>query len=505
MSIVLEVVVGPDKGKTFSIEQGQKLDIGRSPAMAISLPQDRHMSRRHFQIEYDGTTCAVTDLASSNGTFINKNRIADSLARPGDYIAAGDSVFLVHGPAAGQAPGAPPPFKDTNIGERPQLGVAFTAEKDHLAEAAVVMDKSGAKAPLPNIINTTSFPATAMFWKDADGAAKLSVIVKATFTLDENQQPAIADEQWPLLTADQHYEDDPEKPVRFETDVVPFKPRADIVLIGNAHSPDDKPVRSLDVGLRVGGTSKIIKVIGDRYWVAAPGEKAATVTEPKPFTSMPISYERAYGGVDEAASARFEHNPVGMGFIAQYADNAIDGRQLPNLEDSRDLISAWQSRPKPAAFGFFGRSWIPRINHAGDQSGQDPAAGADKGVPSVQAGSFAFYNGAHPDLQLDGYLDGDEPVELVHLSKIPRIKFLLPNIKPRIVIRTRSAKQFMDESADDLDAKTVPGGALFGDSCKAVLDTLVLVPDENTFYQVFRAVYNIPNNDPGEIDNIVIT
>ncbi len=68
--------------------------------------------------------------------------------------------------------------------------------------------------------------------------------------------------------------------ILYESDLVPFKPFADIVVVGKAHTPNKLPQQILDAGLQVGKTKKIIKVFGDRNWYQAEEEGDFVISEP---------------------------------------------------------------------------------------------------------------------------------------------------------------------------------------------------------------------------------
>lgn len=77
--------------------------IGRSPACDLPVPSGR-VSRRHAWVHPEGTKFAVADLGSTNGTFVNENRVhGDRILKPGDQIRVGDHVitFCLMEPAAG--------------------------------------------------------------------------------------------------------------------------------------------------------------------------------------------------------------------------------------------------------------------------------------------------------------------------------------------------------------------------------------------------------------------
>ena len=59
------------------------------------MPEDMALSRDHFMIEINPPLCELRDLGSTNGTFVNNNRVDRVRLVSGDVIAAGQSVFRV--------------------------------------------------------------------------------------------------------------------------------------------------------------------------------------------------------------------------------------------------------------------------------------------------------------------------------------------------------------------------------------------------------------------------
>ncbi len=354
------------------------------------------------------------------------------------------------------------------------------------------------------IINETSFSVCTLFWEDLQQRAMLSVIVKSTFAIQNGKAAAAAD-QAPVFTADQYYRDDLAAPVRMEADTVSFKPAADIVLVGYAHAPRGRRVTQLEAILKVGNLQKSIRVFGDRKWRFASKLAGAPVfTSPEPFQSMELTYERAFGGIDEKSAAYCAENPIGRGFIGIRTPEAIHDKPLPNIEDPRHLIQSWDDHPKPVGFGFYGRGWMPRLKYAGtynDKYRKERAPALPKDF------SNALFNGAHPDLQVEGYLRGDEPVELLNLSPEGRLRFNLPGIRPKICIKkwTTDPVVWIEKNTSEGHAATLHEVPTMEESVVPNLDTLVLIPDEGIFYEVFRAVCPLKSLDTLEICQIKVT
>lgn len=329
----------------------------------------------------------------------------------------------------------------------------------------------------------------------------LSVIVKGTFPIPEDPSGAVEPVEDPreVLTEDEHVEDDDTRSLRLEADNIPFKPRADVVVVGCAHVPGEEPARQIDVSLKVGrAINEVVRVFGDRQWVF-PSRMAVVpqMTDPVPFTKMPLVYERAFGGTDLKSSKWFSSNPVGRGFIGKKSKQQVDRAPLPNLEDPTNLISSWDDRPEPVGFGFFRKDWQPRAGYVGSVEGQEELD-EEFGLPSDF--EMAFYNGAHPWLQVTDYLRGDENIDLRHFTPDERRTFSLPGIEPHVSLSHRSAS---GESV----AEGAPGEvSAEAETLSMRLDTLVLLPEEEEFYLVWRGHTLIPELEQSleQIDKIEI-
>jgi signal transduction histidine kinase len=94
----LFVYQGEDQGALFEIDEGCQ-GIGRESSNAVQV-HDHEVSRKHAEIEYDGTVCIVSDLGSSNGTYVNGRRItAPQQLVSGDRVQVGGTLMLFTDPA----------------------------------------------------------------------------------------------------------------------------------------------------------------------------------------------------------------------------------------------------------------------------------------------------------------------------------------------------------------------------------------------------------------------
>lgn len=337
------------------------------------------------------------------------------------------------------------------------------------------------------VTNDTPFVDGLAIGMGPDRKPCLSVLLKATFRIPDGADGApapIADEQQPITASDEFFKGDITGSVRLESDVVPFKPRADIVLVGRAYAPGGKPVPALDVALRVGRVQQDARVFGDRRWVFPTRLVMVPVmSEPEPFTEMPLVYERAFGGFDHKGRAWSAQNHIGRGFIGAKTRESVDGKPLPNLEDPRRPIRSWDDQPAPVGFGFYGRSWQPRAALTGHAiQNLDP----EFGLPADY--DFGFNNGAHPALQVPGYLVGNEEVELRHLTPDGYRRFRLAGVQPRLSLDMYTDGLGPDEAAEvDPQDRPVQTHMLTPN-----LDTLLFLTDEGVFCQVWRGTYSLP-------------
>ena len=76
------------------------------------------------------------------------------------------------------------------------------------------------------------------------------------------------------------------------------KPSTDVVLLGRDHAPAGSAVRKLQICFRVGPLHKLVSVFGDRRLTQRGG--MSFVSEPQPFLTMPLTYERAFGDWDRS-------------------------------------------------------------------------------------------------------------------------------------------------------------------------------------------------------------
>lgn len=304
-----------------------------------------------------------------------------------------------------------------------------------------------------------------------DGEHILAIILKRTYVVSADGRCVRAEKDRKILPADKHYDDPMNTSVEFAADFVPFKIATDVAVNGHAYAPGGRPTLELIATVTVGDVRKDVRVLGDRTVIHRPGSVPG-FTEPVSFVTMPMRYERAYGGVDIASDpkmpAAYARNHFGRGYAIRNAAEVVDGLELPNLEDPADPLTPervcsehfmhWERQPKPAAFGWTCRTWRPRATYAGVMPAdraleQELFAMFAKVIPAAQQALFAqtrlppmdfrFFNGASEGLVLP-FLAGTERVRLTNLTPDGDLSFTLPGERPTIALDIGDGAQTAD-------------------------------------------------------------
>ncbi len=77
---------------------GETITIGRAVECDIVITSKR-VSRQHARVRREGGEVVLQDLDSTNGTFLNNERVMEPTAlHDGDHISVGDVTFVFHDP-----------------------------------------------------------------------------------------------------------------------------------------------------------------------------------------------------------------------------------------------------------------------------------------------------------------------------------------------------------------------------------------------------------------------
>jgi pSer/pThr/pTyr-binding forkhead associated (FHA) protein len=83
---------GPLAGQRFPINM--PIELGRE-CQQVPMAYDTSASRKHARIELSGMFVNVTDLGSTNGTFVNGQRVTNAIAKNGDIVKVGATNFRI--------------------------------------------------------------------------------------------------------------------------------------------------------------------------------------------------------------------------------------------------------------------------------------------------------------------------------------------------------------------------------------------------------------------------
>ena len=265
-----------------------------------------------------------------------------------------------------------------------------------------------------NVLSTSVLPVAAVRWMSSSGVPALTVVCRATFAL----QPIVsrlAEEQDPIAVSDTYWNNDPRRSLQAASDLVPYKARAEVLLVGHAYAPQGRPARSVVARLAVGTIDKRVEVMPDRRL----GRDGA-IREGAPWTRRPLWYEATAIG-----AARV--NPAGMGFDAEDPSGAVT---LPSLQPPGARVARRGDTFEPACFGPIAPAWPQRSTFA-PWLGARWASAIAEDRPLPDGVEPAFFNCAPLDQQLD-VIRPDERILLEHLHpKHTRVLTSLPGIAPR--------------------------------------------------------------------------
>ncbi|NUQ73411.1 MAG: DUF2169 domain-containing protein [Polyangiaceae bacterium] len=265
------------------------------------------------------------------------------------------------------------------------------------------------------IVRLGPLPSAFLLWQSRPNAWGLTLVCKATFHLQPGEA-ALTTEQLPIYERDQHWDGNTSRSVHAPCDVVPFKPCADILLVGSAFAPNQTPVQSLVASLTFGEMTKSVEIHCDRAMMMD-----GSIQEGSGFVQMPLVYELTAGGPGH-------WNPVGMRTDARDTYGRII---LPNIQKPGARPSP--SMPlEPTGFGPLAPLWSARAEKLGQAT--SPYAFREKPLPKgMDPGHF---NAAPPDQQLPTLREGEWLIlENLH-PDLPKLRTAVPSIRPAVFLKS---------------------------------------------------------------------
>lgn len=292
-----------------------------------------------------------------------------------------------------------------------------------------------------DLLASPPFRTASLVWQPRPGAHVLTVICKATFTLQPSEcVPAPEDD--PPNEVDDHWDDDVQRSLHAASDLVPFKRHADVLVVGHAYAPRGRPVSSLVARVVFAGVDKSVEARADRVWT-----HDGQLREGAPFTRASLRWERAAGGPETP-------NPVGVrtdGPVDRYGQLALPNLQPPGFRPT------FRGQPiPPVGLGPLAPWWPSRLaklhRHAPTW---DRIHWPERPLPEdVDA---AFFNAAPPDQQA-AEIRADDALLLENLH--PDHAYLstrLPGLLPRVAVTRGGAAEAVRMRCDTLSIDTDRG------------------------------------------------
>ncbi len=143
----LRFISGKYQGGEFPLRPNREIVIGRSSDLDMVLVEDM-VSRKHAKIVTDGRAVSIQDLGSTNGTFVNGEKIRNMQLKDGDRILVGTSIIKLVA-SSGEARG--PAVSLSEIEARSKMQVTASRRA-----APKSMSGNIEEIPLPDLLQLLS-------------------------------------------------------------------------------------------------------------------------------------------------------------------------------------------------------------------------------------------------------------------------------------------------------------------------------------------------------------
>ena len=267
-------------------------------------------------------------------------------------------------------------------------------------------------------------------------------VMRATFAFDEEGRLELLEDQPSLVFGDQYdltipITDENEvyqttRDLLYVSDLTPYKPATDVLVIGKAQAPGGKPVQEWLATVKLGGVYKTVRLTGPRYW-----ERRAfgrwSLTAPEPTASVPLLYSHAYGGrlrpevpYEELKPEELDmRNPLGRGFDAahggkedRYPAPQIEYPQSLAQDDPAHKIEVAGLSPMPGHF------WS-RLQLSGTYDKEWEAKVAPR-IPLDM--DMRYWNAAPSDQQVEPFVEHGQVLALDGLLASGPVQLEIPNL-----------------------------------------------------------------------------
>src|SRR4051812_45557258 len=87
VDVIFTIVQADGRTRDVPVKRPRTI-VGRKPECNIRIPVSS-VSREHCEVTLDGETLSIRDLGSSNGTYVNRDRVQQATLKAGDLLGIG--------------------------------------------------------------------------------------------------------------------------------------------------------------------------------------------------------------------------------------------------------------------------------------------------------------------------------------------------------------------------------------------------------------------------------
>lgn len=254
------------------------------------------------------------------------------------------------------------------------------------------------------------------------------------------------------------------------------KPKGELLVQGSCFAADGVAVNASRVSVSLGVISKELYVFGDRQWIKGLGIGWG-LSDPVPFTEMPVTYANAFGGKDYAP------NPVGKG-LDEVMGEFGPVIPVPNIEYADQLIGSPKDKPRPASLNRIDIICEQRMARAGTYD-QRYIETRMPGFPDDL--DYKYFNDASMDQWIEGYFKGGEQYEVRNMHpEHALIKGHIPRVYGRAFVN--------HAEAGEIKFKEIP----------TQLDTVWLFPGAKLGVMIHRGTLEVAEDDAADIKQLLV-
>ncbi|TDR34784.1 hypothetical protein DFR29_1432 [Tahibacter aquaticus] len=310
------------------------------------------------------------------------------------------------------------------------------------------------------VINQSLYPAQGFEHRFYHGNRYHCISAKVTLDWDEQGRLSSPRRQPDWVRNDEWLDEADRSSLIYPSEMIPFKPATDVLVVGTALSPEGRPLREWNAALCIKDQTKRLRLFGPREWrhSAMGGWR---LSGPEACSGVALLYENAYGGTVGPAREHYAEgdyyppNPFGSGYV---------GKQRPdtNAPLRAAQIEAWDGPithfGQDVAVGGFGAlpGFVPaRAQYAGTTDA-DWEASVKPNIPPDM--DMRYWNTAPADQQASEYLRPGDVIGLVNLRPGAPLRLAMPPIDPATLCEydednRRAAAMNLDTVTIDLDAQ----------------------------------------------------